>query len=125
MTTVPSDSILGTIKLPTLAELIARTPAKYQPLVTQLGPGALAVAALGLLNIEDWIQQAIRGDTVGACKATISSLLKAEFIAQWDADDAALDQHNATNAANKAAWQKAAVAVLTGVLGVAGMLVGL
>ena len=111
--------------LPTLAEILAKTPAQYQPFVTQLGPGLLAVAQQGLNNVTTWILRVAAGDLTGAYQQVVDQLPKDGFLAQWDADDAALDKHNVANAANVAAWQRARAMCLQGLLGMAGMLVGL
>ena len=128
MTSVPATPTTPetpTITLPTLADILAKTPAKYQPFVSQLGPGLLAIASQGLANVSTWIMRVAAGDTMGAYKQVVDALPKDSLIKQWDADDAALDQHNAANAANIAAWQHAAALCLEGLLGVAGLLVGL
>jgi acyl dehydratase len=124
MTTASSNPIVD-IKLPTLAELLAKTPVKYQPFVTQLGPGLLAMASVGLDQITAWIARVAAGDTLGAYKQVVDALPSDSFIRQWEADDALLDQHNAANAAQLAAAKHAAALCLEGLVGIAGLLVGL
>lgn len=123
--TTPMTAAVNAPALPTLADILARTPAKYQPFVSQLGPGMLAIAQTGMANVSTWILRVAGGDTMGAYKQVVDALPKDSFIRQWDADDAALDQHNAANADNIAAWQRAAAIALQGLLGMASLLVGL
>lgn len=114
-----------TVTLPTLAEIMAKTPAKYQPFVQQLGPGLLAIAGQGLENVSTWILRVAAGDTMGAYKQVVDALPADSLLKQWDVDDAALDLHNANNFDNIQAWKRAAAICLQGLLGAAGLLVGL
>ena len=113
------------VVLPTLAEILAKTPVKFQPFVAQLGPGLLAIAGKGIGNVSTWILRVAQGDTMGAYKQVVEALPNDAFITQWDADDAKLDQDNAANAANIAAWKHAEAIVLEGLLGMASLLVAL
>jgi hypothetical protein len=113
------------IPLPTADELVARAPEKYQPFIRTLAPGVLDLARLGLLDIAAWIERVIGGDQVGAYAQLITTLEESAFQAQWDADDATLDNHNAANAARIAAWRNATITVLKGLAAAASLLVAL
>jgi len=111
--------------IPTIEDILDKTPEKYKPFVVALGPGLLAMAAQGLENVSKWLMRIAAGDTVGAYQQVLDALPdKAAFLAQWDADDALLDQHNAENAANIAVYRQAGSMVLQGLLGMAGLLLG-
>jgi len=111
--------------IPTIAEILDMTPEKHKPFVVALGPGLLAMAAQGLENVSTWVMRIAAGDTIGAYQQVLDALPdKATFLAQWDVDDALLDQHNAANAANIAVYRNAGSMVLQGLLGMAGLLLG-
>jgi len=111
--------------IPTIAEILDMTPEKYKPFVAALGPGLLVIAGQGLKNISMWVMRIAAGDTIGAYQQVLDALPdKAAFLAQWDVDDALLDQHNAANAANIAVYRNAGSMVLQGLLGLAGLLLG-
>lgn len=114
--TNPFDNVL-----PTAEQLVSRTPEKYQPFVSAMAPGVLALARLGMIDAWAWLDRVIKGDGLGAYVQIVKTLDEAAFRAQWDADDASLDAHNAANADRIAAGRQALSAALRG-LAVAGSL---
>ena len=111
------------IQIPSLADLLAKTPDNCKPFVTALGPSAISLAEIGLLDIGRWIQQVIDGEKVTAYAALITTLEEVAFRAQWDADDGKLDALNAANAARKARYMEIGIQALKALAGAAGLLV--
>ena len=121
MTQTPTSPI----QLPTVSDILAKTPAKYQPFVQALAPSVLNLASLGLVDVWAWLGRVVGGDQVGAYAQLITTVSDSAFKAQWDADDGLLDSHNADNNQRIQAFRTAAVQVLEAVAGAASLLVAI
>jgi protein tyrosine phosphatase (PTP) superfamily phosphohydrolase (DUF442 family) len=113
MTTVPTGA---TSPLPTADQVLAKIPTKYQQIAAPLLPGVLALANLGLLDLETWTQAMITGNTKDAVAAAISAMNLFQFEQQMDATNAAFDVANSANA-DRIQNYKNAVSLLAGGIG--------
>lgn len=96
----------------TLAELKAKLPADWQPVVDQYGPAFLAMTAE---EVWAWLTLASQGDVYAAHKAVLEKLPASALLAQWDAVNAQWKAANAENAA-RMQWQRDALMAILKVL---------
>jgi len=106
----------------TLDEVLSKVPEKWRPVVAQYFP---ALAAMTAEEIWAWIQLILDGNTAEALAKIVPSLSKAEFLANFEAQDAAWAVANAGNAQKMALQREAWSAVLRILLATALAMVGL
>jgi len=113
------------ITLPTMETILGRTPEKYKSFVQTLAPSVLSLAALGLIDVRQWLERVIAGDHVGAFRQLLGVLEEADFRAQWDATDDKIDAANAANATRIQAYRQAGIQTLRALAVAASIMVAL
>jgi hypothetical protein len=110
MTATPSSP------LPTVDQLLAKIPTQFQQIAAPLAPGVLALANLGLIDIETWVQTFLDGNVSGAVSAAVAAMNVTQLESQMDSTNAAFDTANAANAARIAGYHQA-ISLLAGGIG--------